>query len=295
MRLGVSLPVFTADPAKPLSVAARARELGVDGVFAPDHLFPPVFYPPSGPDRPALEVFSLLAAVAASNPGLHVGTLVTRVTLRTPGLLAKQAAALDAMSDGRAILGIGTGDRASAEEHERYGFPFPPAAERVAHAGRDGPGDACAVRRTRVAGGRARAAARGAVAASRGAGRLGGRPLRRGPRGRRPGRRRVERLGARRRGVRGQGAHASGSSRADGRSPPRGRGSRSSGRTAPTSIGWSPTARARGLSLDGVWSGTAEDWRRFADELRTAGATWCVVLPAGPPDRLDVIAAATLR
>jgi len=51
----------------------------------------------------------------------------------------------------------------------------------------------------------------------------------------------------------------------------------------------------RGLSLDGVWSGTAEEWARFADRLGTAGATWCIVLPAGPPDRLDVIAEATPR
>jgi alkanesulfonate monooxygenase SsuD/methylene tetrahydromethanopterin reductase-like flavin-dependent oxidoreductase (luciferase family) len=64
-----------------------------------------------------LEVFALLSAVAAREPGLHVGTLVTRVTLRAPGLIAEQAAALDAMTDGRAILGMGTGDRASAEEH----------------------------------------------------------------------------------------------------------------------------------------------------------------------------------
>jgi hypothetical protein len=51
----------------------------------------------------------------------------------------------------------------------------------------------------------------------------------------------------------------------------------------------------RGLSLDGIWSGTAEQWGEFTDRLRAAGATWCVVLPAGPPDRLDVIADATRR
>src|SRR5205814_1486692 len=92
MKLGVSLPVFTADPARPLEVAARAEALGIDGVFSPDHFFPPIFYPPSGADRPALEAFSLLSAVAARHPRLHVGTLVARVTLRAPGLLAKQAA-----------------------------------------------------------------------------------------------------------------------------------------------------------------------------------------------------------
>ena len=132
MKLGISLPVFTDDVGKPLSMAARCAGLGVDGVFSPDHLFPPVFYPPSGPDRPALEPFTLLAAVSARHPDLAVGTLVTRVTLRPAGLLAKQAAALDEMSGGRAILALGAGDRASLPEHETFGIPFPSAADRVA-------------------------------------------------------------------------------------------------------------------------------------------------------------------
>ena len=59
MKLGVSLPVFTADPSRPLGGGGECAELGFDGVFSPDHLFPPVFYPPSGPDRPALESFTL--------------------------------------------------------------------------------------------------------------------------------------------------------------------------------------------------------------------------------------------
>ena len=48
VKLGVSLPVFTADPATAARFAARAEELGFDGVFSPDHFFPPVFYPPAG-------------------------------------------------------------------------------------------------------------------------------------------------------------------------------------------------------------------------------------------------------
>src|SRR5205823_3228175 len=90
VKLGVSLPVFTDDPSRAMAVADRAAALGVDGVFSPDHLFPPIFYPPSGPDRPALEAFTLLAAVSARHPELSVGTLVARVTLRAPGILAKQ-------------------------------------------------------------------------------------------------------------------------------------------------------------------------------------------------------------
>ena len=198
MRLGISLPVFTADPSRPLGVAARARSLGVDGVFAPDHIFPPVFYPPSGADRPALEVFSLLAAIAAREPGLHVGTLVTRVTLRAPGLLAKQGAALDAMSQGRAVLGIGTGDRASAEEHERFGFPFPPAAERVETLE-----ETVDALRSLFGGGtwpggrQERSRHRRHVPPARRARDLGRRVVRRRARGRRACRRRMERVGPR--------------------------------------------------------------------------------------------------
>jgi alkanesulfonate monooxygenase SsuD/methylene tetrahydromethanopterin reductase-like flavin-dependent oxidoreductase (luciferase family) len=294
MRLGVSLPVFTDDPGKPLSVAARARELGIDGVFAPDHMFPPVFYPPSGPDRPALEVFTLLAAAAASQPGLHVGTLVTRVTLRAPGLLAKQAAALDAMSGGRAILGIGTGDRASAGEHERYGFPFPPAADRVAmleetvealHAlfgGRAWPGG---VHVPPLAG--------PLLPPGEPAVWVGGLSDR------------VLAVAARVADAwNGWGLDAEGFAARAGtlRGLARGR------TVSPTWAGIALVGKdraeldrlvadraARRLSLDGVWSGTVQEWRAFTDALRAAGATWCIVLPTGPADRLDVIADATLR
>jgi alkanesulfonate monooxygenase SsuD/methylene tetrahydromethanopterin reductase-like flavin-dependent oxidoreductase (luciferase family) len=294
VKLGVSLPVFTDDPAKPLAVAARARELGIDGVFAPDHLFPPVFYPPSGPGRPALEVFSVLSAVAAREPGLHVGTLVTRVSLRAPGILAKQAAALDAMSHGRAILGIGTGDRASAEEHERFGFPYPPAAERVAaleetaealHAlfgGRSWPGGAHVPALTGPllppgapaiwVGGLSEAVI---AVAARVADAWNGWGLS------------VEDFGARAATLR----------------------KLSHGRVvAPTWAGIALVGEdradidrllarreERGLPLDGVWAGIASEWGRFIEKLRDEGATWCVVLPAGPPDRLDVIAAASPR
>ncbi|MGZ4149335.1 MAG: LLM class flavin-dependent oxidoreductase, partial [Actinomycetota bacterium] len=73
MKLGLSLPTFTADVGRPLRAARRAAADGFDGVFAVDHLFPP-----GSPERPALEPFTLLAAVAAREPGLTVGVLVTR-------------------------------------------------------------------------------------------------------------------------------------------------------------------------------------------------------------------------
>jgi len=51
---------------------------------------------------------------------------------------------------------------------------------------------------------------------------------------------------------------------------------------------------AKGLSTEGVWTGTADELQGFVSALREAGATWFVVLPAGPVDRLDVIAGALL-
>ena len=126
MKLGLSLPMFTADVARPIAAAAAAAAAGYDGVFAPDHLFPP-----GAPGKPALEPFAVLAAVATLHPDLVVGTLVTRASLRPAGLIAKQAAALDQMSGGRAILGLGAGDSVSKPEHEAFGIPFASTAERV--------------------------------------------------------------------------------------------------------------------------------------------------------------------
>ncbi len=127
MKLGLSLPTFTADVERPLRAARRAAELGFDGVFAPDH-----FFPPGAPDGVSLDPYTLLAAIAWANSGLGVGVLVTRAGLRPPGLLAKQAAALDQLSGGRAVLGLGLGDANARAEHERLGLPFPPPDERAA-------------------------------------------------------------------------------------------------------------------------------------------------------------------
>jgi alkanesulfonate monooxygenase SsuD/methylene tetrahydromethanopterin reductase-like flavin-dependent oxidoreductase (luciferase family) len=293
LNLGVSLPVFTADPTRPLAVAARAAELGFDGVFSPDHLFPPIFYPPSGPDRPALESFTTLAAVSARHPALHVGTLVARVTLRAPGLLAKQAAALDHMSGGRAILALGTGDGASRPEHEMYGFPYPGAAERVAQLeetvsalralfdGASWPGD------THVpalsgpllppgspelwVGGRSEAVIE--VAA-----------------------RVADKWNGWGDDVVGFAAKAARLRElADGRSvPPTWAGIALVGENAEDLERLLTERTAKGMKTDGLWTGTSAALRSFVDALAEAGAAWFVVLPAGPIDRLDVIAEALI-
>ncbi|MGZ5298083.1 MAG: LLM class flavin-dependent oxidoreductase [Actinomycetota bacterium] len=293
MNLGVSLPMFTADPARPLAVASRAAELGFDGVFSPDHFFPPIFYPPSGPDRPALEAFTTLAAVSARHPLLHVGTLVARVTLRSPGLLAKQAAALDHMSGGRAILALGTGDGASRPEHEMYGFPYPNAAERVAQLE-----ETVSALRALFHG----AAWPGGTHVPALAGPLlppGSPELWVGGRSET-----VLRVAARVADAwNGWGDDADGFAAkaarlrelaGDRAVAPTWGGIALVGETAEDLERLLTERRARGLPTEGVWTGTAAELRSFVDALAEAGATWFVVLPAGPPDRLDVIAEALI-
>jgi alkanesulfonate monooxygenase SsuD/methylene tetrahydromethanopterin reductase-like flavin-dependent oxidoreductase (luciferase family) len=129
LKLGVILPMFSGDAEKVISAARSSEELGFDGVFVFDHFFPPG----SSPDRPALEAFTTLAAVAAATCRVNVGTLVTRAILRPPGLLAKMMSTIDLISDGRSILGIGTGDPIDLPEHHAFGFPNLSVRERRAH------------------------------------------------------------------------------------------------------------------------------------------------------------------
>jgi alkanesulfonate monooxygenase SsuD/methylene tetrahydromethanopterin reductase-like flavin-dependent oxidoreductase (luciferase family) len=291
VKLGVSLPVFTDDPAKPLAVAARCASLGIDGVFSPDHLFPPVFYPPSGPDRPALEPFTLLAAVAARHPGLGVGTLVTRVTLRPPGLLAKQAAALDEMSGGRAILALGTGDRASLPEHETFGIAFPSVHDRLAQLEETMQALRALFDGRAWGGGPHVPAMTGPLLPS-------GEPALW-----------VGGLSDATIGIAARTADAWNGwgldadafiekaarlhALAEGREvAPTWGGIALVGEDADDLERLKAERAQRRLSLDGVWTGTATELRDFGARLQDAGATWFVVLAAGPIDRLDVIAQA---
>jgi alkanesulfonate monooxygenase SsuD/methylene tetrahydromethanopterin reductase-like flavin-dependent oxidoreductase (luciferase family) len=79
--------------------------------------------------QPIPEPWVTLGLVAGLDTDLALGTLCTPVTFRPGGVTAKAAATLDALSGGRAFLGVGAGwwDR----EHAAYGIPFPPAAERL--------------------------------------------------------------------------------------------------------------------------------------------------------------------
>jgi alkanesulfonate monooxygenase SsuD/methylene tetrahydromethanopterin reductase-like flavin-dependent oxidoreductase (luciferase family)/predicted kinase len=116
------------EPAAWLAAVARnAAEAGLQGIALMDHL---IQIPQVGrPWEPIPEPWVTLGMLAGLEPGLRLGTLVTPVTFRAPGILAKTAATLDALSGGRAFCGIGAGwwER----EHAAFGLPFPPAAGRL--------------------------------------------------------------------------------------------------------------------------------------------------------------------
>jgi alkanesulfonate monooxygenase SsuD/methylene tetrahydromethanopterin reductase-like flavin-dependent oxidoreductase (luciferase family)/predicted kinase len=119
------------DPAGPAhwlgTVARAAAEAGLQGIALMDHL---IQIPQVGRAwEPIPEPWVTLGMLAGLEPGLRLGTLVTPVTFRAPGILAKTVATLDALSGGRAFCGIGAGwwER----EHAGFGLPFPPAGARL--------------------------------------------------------------------------------------------------------------------------------------------------------------------
>jgi alkanesulfonate monooxygenase SsuD/methylene tetrahydromethanopterin reductase-like flavin-dependent oxidoreductase (luciferase family) len=127
VKIGLTLPSFVDDPEKPIAVARAAEAAGIDGVFVFDHIFRDA---PSR-RRPALECFALLGAIAAETERVHVGPLVARATLRPPAVLAHSFDAVQRVSNGRVIAGIGAGDHLTREENESYGVMFGTMADRI--------------------------------------------------------------------------------------------------------------------------------------------------------------------
>jgi alkanesulfonate monooxygenase SsuD/methylene tetrahydromethanopterin reductase-like flavin-dependent oxidoreductase (luciferase family)/predicted kinase len=117
-----------ADPAHWLAAVARAAaEAGLQGIALMDHL---IQIPQVGSAwEPIPEPWVTLGMLAGLEPTLRLGTLVTPVTFRAPGILAKTVATLDVLSGGRAFCGIGAGWW--AREHAGFGLPFPPARARL--------------------------------------------------------------------------------------------------------------------------------------------------------------------
>ena len=107
-------------------LAQRAEAIGVRTLSFMDHLFQMDVMAPA--QDPMLECYTALGFVAGRTESLRLRLLVTGVTYRHPGLLAKTVTTLDVLSGGRAELGIGAAWY--EREHRGLGVPYPPTAER---------------------------------------------------------------------------------------------------------------------------------------------------------------------
>lgn len=132
MKLGLQIPSFTwpGDAERIGSTLAHvgqaAEEAGFSSLWVMDHFFQIEMI--GKPEEPMLEAYSALNYLAAVTKQIRLGTLVTGVIYRYPGILAKTVTTLDVLSGGRAYFGIG----AAWFEREAIalGVPFPPLKER---------------------------------------------------------------------------------------------------------------------------------------------------------------------
>jgi F420-dependent oxidoreductase-like protein len=132
LKIGLQIPMFTwpggpSDLGLCLAEIARAAEdAGYSSIWVMDHHFqiPMV----GAAELDMLEAYTALGYLAGHTSRVRLGTMVTGVTYRHPGILAKQVTTLDVLSGGRAWMGIGAAwfDR----EHHGLGVPFPPLKER---------------------------------------------------------------------------------------------------------------------------------------------------------------------
>jgi F420-dependent oxidoreductase-like protein len=132
MKIGLQIPDFTwpGGPAELGStlkeIACTADDVGFASIWVMDHFFQIGYVGEA--DEPMLESYSTLAFLAAATSKARLGTMVTGVNYRDPGLLVKAVTTLDVLSGGRAWLGIGAGWY--EREARGLGLPFPPLAER---------------------------------------------------------------------------------------------------------------------------------------------------------------------
>ena len=132
MRIGIQIPSFTYPGGQEqiaptfARVAREADQAGLASLWVMDHFFQ--IRGVGAAEEPMLEGYSALAFAAAITERITLGTMVTGVVYRYPGILVKTATTLDVLSGGRAWFGVGAAW--NHEESAGLGVPFPPVAER---------------------------------------------------------------------------------------------------------------------------------------------------------------------
>jgi probable F420-dependent oxidoreductase len=133
MKIGLVLPMDEpaggGESAWPRirGLSTHAESAGLDSLWVYDHF---LFRFPDQPEEGIHEAWTLLTAVAAVTERVELGTIVLGTAFRPPALTAKMAATLDEVSNGRLILGLGTGWH--EPEYTAFGYPFDHRAGRFA-------------------------------------------------------------------------------------------------------------------------------------------------------------------
>jgi len=290
VKFGLILPLFSGDPEKVLGFAKHAERLGYDGVFAFDH-----FFPPGGArDHPSLEAFASLATIGVATERISVGTLVTRVGVRSAGILAKMTAQIDDMTGGRMIVGIGTGDKMDQAEHEAFALPVERPWPERREALEETIGAMKALYRgERWPGGEQVPPLAGPLLPP--PSRPGGPPVWVGAKADA-----VLRIAARvadgwngwglSRDAFAEKAELLAREAADRDVEPSWSGVALVGENEQDARRLREARGSRGFLDEGLWNGSAAQFAEFAADLAEAGAAWAIVVPAGPPDRMELIA-----
>lgn len=136
MKIGVVLPLVGDEEtgqvtryADTRAFALQAEEAGFDSVWIFDHM---LYRFPEKPTQGPWEAWTVLSALAEATTRVELGTLVVCTPLRNPAVLAKMAVTLDEVSDGRLILGLGTGWH--RPEFDAFGIPFDHRVDRFEEA-----------------------------------------------------------------------------------------------------------------------------------------------------------------
>ena len=104
-------------------IATRVEELGFTGLYRSDH-----YTNAHPPDKASLECWTSLTWLASHTRRIEFGPLVSPLSFRHPTMLARMAAAVDDLSAGRLVLGLGAGWQ--EREHHNYGLPLLPLSDR---------------------------------------------------------------------------------------------------------------------------------------------------------------------
>lgn len=130
MKVGVQLPEVEWEVPFPelIAMAQLAESVGFDSLWLGDHLLYELEVGPRGP----WEVWTSLAAIAATTNTIEIGPLVACTSFHAPAMLAKQAATVDAISGGRLIVGLGAGW--NRPDYSAFGFPYDRRVSRFAEA-----------------------------------------------------------------------------------------------------------------------------------------------------------------